>query len=151
MGVRADQQGVGRWLIGFGGPDLDAVLAAQETVSLEDLALASLIRPAGFSPEFLDREFPRRTPSGRPVPVGPSAYGWQEMLTLIGAGKGATLAAITVADFYSRSDVVFVPFRDAPPVEWALMWPPSRDTAAVQAFVRTVVEYVNESRPAISR
>ncbi|MEV7804453.1 LysR family transcriptional regulator [Microbispora sp. NPDC088329] len=63
-------------------------LAARETVSLEDLALLPLITPADASQVFLDAHYPRRTPGGRSVPQGPAAFGWEEMLSLIGAGEG---------------------------------------------------------------
>ncbi|AGJ53190.1 lysR-family transcriptional regulatory protein [Streptomyces sp. PAMC 26508] len=63
-------------------------LASRDTVSLEDLALAPLIRPADVPQVFLDAHFPQHTPGGRPVPAGPVARSWQDFLTLVGAGDG---------------------------------------------------------------
>ncbi|MFC5833468.1 LysR family transcriptional regulator [Nonomuraea insulae] len=121
----------------------DHLLAARETVSVEDFALAPLIRPGGFPGKLLDRNYPQRTPSGRPVPSGSIAYGWQEMLTLIGADKGVTIVSLEGANFYGRSDVAFVPFHDAPPIDYALMWRTGQDTATVQAFVSATLEVVD--------
>lgn len=115
-------------------------LAAQETVSMEDLAVAPLITPARFSQALVDLHFPQCTPTGRPIPRGPVAAGWQEMLTLIGAGRGVTLTSVRAADFYARPDIAIIPVRDAPHIEYALLWPTKHSTAKVQAFVRTVVE-----------
>ncbi|MDX3183450.1 MULTISPECIES: LysR family transcriptional regulator [Streptomyces] len=115
-------------------------LASRDTVSLEDLALAPLIRPADVPQVFLDAHFPQHTPGGRPVPAGPVARSWQDFLTLVGAGKGVTPTCALAAAFYTRQDVVHVPFRDAPPVHYALLRSTRRADATVHAFTRIVTE-----------
>ncbi|MEU6449957.1 LysR family transcriptional regulator [Streptomyces sp. NPDC046979] len=118
----------------------DHPFAERETVSLEDLAEAPMITVSGQPPYLLDFHYPQRTPKGRPIPRGPSTTAWQEVLALVGAGKGVSPTSARAADYYSRPDVAYVPFRDAPPVEYGLLWPATGNTPKVRAFVRTVVE-----------
>ncbi|MEV0150677.1 MULTISPECIES: LysR family transcriptional regulator [unclassified Nonomuraea] len=115
-------------------------LAAQETVSLEDLALLPLITPVGASPNFLDAHYPRRTPGGRSVPQGPAVLGWEEMLSLVGAGKGGTTVGARASHYHARPDVTYVPFDDAPPIDYAPMWLKGSESAKLQAFVDILFE-----------
>lgn len=117
----------------------DHPLAKQETVSLEDLAALPLITAVGVSRAWHDAFFPRCTPLGRPIRHGPAAAGWQEMLSLVGAGKGATVATVRAGRYYGRPDIVYVPIDDAPPVDYALMWRAADDSAGLRAFIETVL------------
>ncbi|MEV8524258.1 LysR family transcriptional regulator [Streptomyces sp. NPDC052000] len=123
----------------------DHPLAAQESVSLEDLAVLPLITAVGVSRAWRDAFFPRRTPQGRPIRHGPAAVGWQEVLSLVGVGKGATVASVRARHYHGRPDIVYVPFRDAPPVDYALMWREAGCTAELRAFISTVLEFVPEA------
>ncbi|MFJ4713889.1 LysR family transcriptional regulator [Streptomyces sp. NPDC088785] len=114
--------------------------AERATVSLEDLAQAPLISVTDQPEYFLDLHYPRRTPSGRAIPRGPSASAWQDVLALVGAGKGVSPTCLRAAHYYSRPDIVYVPFSDAPPVHYGLVWPATGNTAKVRAFVQTVHE-----------
>ncbi|MFB8028616.1 LysR family transcriptional regulator [Streptomyces sp. NPDC056465] len=114
--------------------------ARQESVSLEDLADGPMIAVTGQPSYFIDLHYPRRTPQGRPIPRGPAASAWQEVLALVAAGKGVSPTCARAAHFYSRPDVAFVPFRDAPPVEYGLLWSATGNTPGVRAFVETVLE-----------
>jgi len=118
----------------------DHPLATRETVSLEDLAALPLITAVGVSRAWRDAFFPRRTPQGRRIQHGPAAAGWQEVLSLVGAGKGATVATVRAGRYYGRPDIAYVPFDDAPPVEYALMWRNGSESAGLQAFIHTIVE-----------
>jgi len=115
-------------------------LAARETVSLEDFAALPLITAVGVSQVWREAFFPRRTPQGRCIEHGPSAVDWEGVLTLVGAGKGATVATVRAGQYHGRPDVAYVPFDDAPPVEYALMWRDAGESAGLQAFIRTVLE-----------
>ncbi|MFJ6851456.1 LysR family transcriptional regulator [Streptomyces sp. NPDC091271] len=114
--------------------------AERETVSVEDLAEAPLVTITGQPSYFLDLHYPRHTPKGRPIPRGPSTTAWQEVLALVGAGKGVSPTSHRAAQYYSRPDIVYVPFRDAPPVEYGLLWPATGNTPKVRAFVKAVLE-----------
>nr|WP_203599779.1 LysR family transcriptional regulator [Streptomyces sp. SID10853] len=122
-------------------------LAAQETVSQEDLALLPLVTAAGVSEAWREAFYPRHTPQGRPLTHGPVAAGWQELLSLVGAGKGATVATLRAGDYHGRPDVTYVPFDDAPPVDYALLWRDSGGPPGVRALIDTVLELTSR-RPA---
>ncbi|MFJ8867018.1 LysR family transcriptional regulator [Streptomyces sp. NPDC102473] len=114
--------------------------AERETVSVEDLAEAPLVNITGQPQYFLDLHYPRRTPKGRPIPRGPSTTAWQEVLALVAAGKGVSPTCARAAHYYARPDIAYVPFRDAPPVEYGLLWSATGNTPKVRAFVRTLLE-----------
>ena len=38
--------------------------------------------------------------------------------------------------YYARPDVAYVPFSDAPPLRWGLVWRSDRASARVRAFAR---------------
>ncbi|MEU8383915.1 LysR family transcriptional regulator [Streptosporangium sp. NPDC048865] len=113
--------------------------AARSSVSLEDLADVRLITVIGPPRYWLDFHLPSHTPAGRPIPRGPATVAWQEVLSLVGAGKGVCPTSALAADYYSRPDLAFVPFRDAPPIDYALLWPPTGQTPKVSAFVQTLL------------
>lgn len=56
------------------------------------------------------------------------------MLTLVAAGQGVAPVGAHARRYYPRPNVAYVPFRNAPPLEWGLMWHVSRATARVRAF-----------------
>ncbi|KIF77830.1 LysR family transcriptional regulator [Streptomyces sp. 150FB] len=120
-------------------------LATQESVSLEDLAVLPLITAVGVSAAWHDAFFPRRTPQGLLIRRGPAAAGWQEVLSLVGVGKGATVATVRAGHYYGRPDIVYVPFKDAPPVDYALMWREAGCGAGLRAFITTVLEFAPEA------
>ncbi|MFI0350890.1 LysR family transcriptional regulator [Actinomadura sp. 9N407] len=115
-------------------------LAASPSVSVEDLAQTTLIAMAGTDvPEYwLDAIYPRRTPSGLPIPHGPGATYWQEVVSLVGSGKGVSPASLRAAQYYSHPGVVMIPFHGAPPIDYGLLWPVSRETARVRAFAELI-------------
>ncbi|MFF3444218.1 LysR family transcriptional regulator [Streptosporangium sp. NPDC002721] len=113
--------------------------AARPSVSLEDLAHVQLITVTGPPRYWLDFHLPTHTPSGAPIPRGPATVAWQEVLSLVGAGKGVCPTSALAADYYSRPDLAFVPLHDAPPIDYALMWPSTGQTPRVNAFVQTVL------------
>ncbi|WP_329540961.1 LysR family transcriptional regulator [Streptomyces sp. NBC_01358] len=121
--------------------------ARRETVSMEDLAQAPLITITGQPQYFLDHHYPHRTPSGLPIPRGPSTSAWQEILALVGAGKGVSPTCARAARYYSRPDIAYVPFSDAPPVDYGLLWPATGNTPRVRAFVETVLETAALEQP----
>ncbi|MGW7271972.1 LysR family transcriptional regulator [Streptomyces sp. NPDC054864] len=111
--------------------------AQRASVSLEDLADVTLLTIAGdLVPQYwLDYHFPRNTPSGQPIRHGYAATYWPEILNLVAVGKGVSPAAVGVERYNSRPDITWVPFHDAPPIEYGLIWPTSGESARVRAFV----------------
>ncbi|KAB8182259.1 LysR family transcriptional regulator [Microbispora catharanthi] len=117
--------------------------ARRESVSLEDLARVPLLQLPGTLPDSLREDrTPRTTPSGRMIEPGPSAATFNEMLTLIGAGHGVLPVGAQARRYYVRPDVAYIPFSDAPPLRWGLLWRTDNSTARVRAFVQAAGDLV---------
>jgi len=112
--------------------------ACRPSVSLEDLADVQVLQNPSAIPGGWD-EFhsPKHTPSGRPIQHLPGADTFVGMLALVGAGKGVYPEGGRATRFYARPDITYVPFRDAPPLEWGLVWLGTRETARIRAFDQT--------------
>jgi DNA-binding transcriptional LysR family regulator len=118
----------------------DHPLADRSSVRLEDYGDCEVIAIGNVPEYFLDFHVPRRTPSGRPIRRTPVAFSFQEVQSLIAAGKGVQPTSARAAAYHGRSDTAIVPFDDAPPIEYGLTWLAAADTTKVQAFVRTVLD-----------
>ena len=59
-----------------------------------------------------------------------------ELLTLVGAGRGVLPVGAQARRYYARPDVSYVPFSDAPPLQWGLIWRTDRASARTRAFAR---------------
>ncbi|MEU8133061.1 LysR family transcriptional regulator [Streptodolium elevatio] len=116
-------------------------LARQETASWEDLAELPLVTAAGMPRVWGHELFPTRTPQGLTVEQGPTAGGWQGVLLLVAAGRGATVAPLRSEPDNVRSDLVYIPIDDADPVEYALMWRGDDCSAGLKAFVQTLLDF----------
>ena len=126
--------------------------ARQETVSLEDLARERVLSaPCSLPDYWREADGPRRTPRGRPIAVGRRAETFQEILVHIGAGDGVFPVGAHAATYHARPEVVYVPFRDARPLEWGLVWPASGATARVRAFARAAVDVAGQAVGEASR
>ncbi|GAB2828632.1 LysR family transcriptional regulator [Actinoallomurus bryophytorum] len=109
--------------------------ARRESVSLEDLARDEVLRAPCSDLDYWEAaRVPERTPGGRPIERGQPTATFQEMLTLIGAGRGIYPVGAHATRYYTRPDVTYVPFRGAPPLEWGLIWRTSAETSRVRAF-----------------
>lgn len=116
-------------------------LAKRDSISMEDQATIPLVVVAGDIPGYwLHHMFPTRTPGGRPITHGDAVVYWQEVLSLVAKGRGGSPASLRAAQYYGRPGVTFVPFRDAPPVDYGLIWRRDGETARVRAFVETICE-----------
>ncbi|WP_017593469.1 LysR family transcriptional regulator [Nocardiopsis potens] len=116
-------------------------LAERESVSLEDLAHDKVFACTGEVPAYWqEHNAPLRTPGGRPVERGRSAATLQETLALIGAGKGISPVGADVARRHTPRGVAYVPFTDAEPVEYGIVWRAAGETARVRAFVQVGAE-----------
>ncbi|MFB6842900.1 LysR family transcriptional regulator [Streptomyces sp. NPDC056361] len=115
-------------------------LARRASLTLEDLAGLDLIAPEGTAPDYwTDHHYPRSTPSGAPVGRGPAAATWQEVLSHVSAGRGATPGAARGAAYHPRPGIAYVPLRDAPPLAYGLAWPTATaDSDLLRAFVAAV-------------
>jgi DNA-binding transcriptional LysR family regulator len=110
-------------------------LARRTTVTLDDLARDPILTaPEGLPAYVRDHLVPERTPSGKPVRRGPTFATIQEMLSLIGAGKGMYPVPAHTQQYYARPDVAYLPITDAPDLEWAFTWRRAAETRRIRAF-----------------
>ncbi|NGN67976.1 LysR family transcriptional regulator [Streptomyces sp. A7024] len=126
---------------------VDHPFARRNSVGLEDLARTPMIQlPETLPPAVRAHRTPATTPSGRPIEPGPTAATFNELITLVGAGRGVFPVGAQVRRYYPRPDVVYVPFSDAPPLEWVLLWRTKGDGERVRAFVRAAHDLVEAAR-----
>ncbi len=118
-------------------------LAGRTSVSLEEMAGETFFGVVNGAPAYWwDFHVPPRTPSGREIRRGQAVASFQELMTLVATGQGISPVVASVERYYSRPDVTFVPLRDVPPAEVALIHRTGTTSARVDAFVRTVADVV---------
>ncbi|MBD0691961.1 LysR family transcriptional regulator [Streptomyces sp. CBMA123] len=116
-------------------------LAAEESVSLEVLGDHPVVQyPSMTSIGFKRDRTPDRTPSGRPVPKGPSGSTFSEMLSLVAMGRGVLPVGQHCRHYYPRPDLAYVPIHDAPPIRRGPVWLPANTTERVREFIRAAAE-----------
>ncbi|MET7705415.1 LysR family transcriptional regulator [Micromonospora sp. NPDC005413] len=116
-------------------------LTREPSVSLEVLAEHPVVQyPTVTSAEFKRDRTPERTPSGRPVPKGPTGNTFSEMLSLVALGRGVLPVGEHTRRYYPRPDVAYVPIHDAPPIQRGPVWLASNSTARVREFVRAATD-----------
>jgi hypothetical protein len=70
----------------------------------------------------------------------------QELLTLVGAGRGVLPVGAHSMRYDARPDVTYVIVRDAPPLRWGLLWRADAETARIRTFSRAAVGLVRSHR-----
>ncbi|GAA3399249.1 LysR family transcriptional regulator [Streptomyces roseoviridis] len=111
-------------------------LAARSSVSMEDLAGRTVLDPGQNVPEsWFAAMCPDRTPSGQPIPRGPQARTFHEILALVAAGRIVCPLNGHVPRYYSYPGVTLLPIHDAPLTEWALVLPTAEPAPHVRALV----------------
>src|SRR5690606_22038203 len=117
--------------------------ARRASVSLADLADVTVFGVTGAAPAYWwDFHVPRSTPSGRPIRRGQDVATFQELLALIATGQGVSPMAASSERYYARPDIAFVPLRDAPHTDVAVVWRVAGATARVRAFVQAAHDAV---------
>ncbi|QEV22404.1 LysR family transcriptional regulator [Streptomyces alboniger] len=118
-------------------------LAGRTSVSLEEMAGETFFGVVNSAPAYWwDFHVPPRTPSGRPIRRGQAVASFQELMTLIATGRGISPVIASVERYYSRPDVTFVPLRDVPAAEVALIHRSGTPGPRVGAFIRAVADTV---------
>lgn len=114
--------------------------ARRRSVSVEDLSRDTVFRAAWPSTGWDDAQRPFRTPKGAPVDRGRPVATVQELLAAIAGGEGVCPLTAHAADYFARPSITYVPFHDAPPARWGLVWRGAGETERLRAFVRTARE-----------
>lgn len=98
-------------------------LADRPSVSMEDFADRTFLELGPDLPSYwIESMLPERTPAGRPIPRGPRATTFHEVLTRVAARECLSPLNEHVLRYYTHPGVVFVPVPDVPATEWALVW-----------------------------
>ncbi|WP_030789008.1 LysR family transcriptional regulator [Streptomyces sp. NRRL S-920] len=118
-------------------------LAGRTSVSLEEMAGETFFGVVNSAPAYWwDFHVPPRTPSGREIRRGQAVASFQELMTLIATGRGISPVIASVERYYSRPDVTFVPLRDVPAAEVALIYRTGTPGPRVGAFIRATADTV---------
>ncbi|MCP2343067.1 LysR family transcriptional regulator [Actinomadura rupiterrae] len=122
-------------------------LARKPDVALEDLAEIPILTAPYMPDSWNDDRAPRETPGGRPIARGPHIHSVAEALAYIGSGKGAFPFGAHMTHYHPYPGVAYLPIRDAPPIEWALVWATGRRTRLLQDFAQIVRAELRRARP----
>jgi DNA-binding transcriptional LysR family regulator len=119
-------------------------LAGRESVSLEDIAdFETHDGGGGQPPEKINAWSPPRTPSGRPIrrrhlrkPT------FSQIFALVAAGEIVHFASKPL--FLTYPGVTYRPISDMPPIESALTWLATEETAAIHAFAQAARDTLSD-------
>ncbi|WP_328767804.1 LysR family transcriptional regulator [Streptomyces sp. NBC_00286] len=115
-------------------------LARAQAVTLEDLARTPVLPSARpVRPYWVAPPHPWHTPGGKTIERAPATTTFQELLAAVAAGSGICPLGAHVARYFARPNITYVPFHDAPPATWRLVWPRTGETARIRAFAQHVV------------
>ena len=121
-------------------------LAGRETLTFAELRGESfIVNPMVSHGGPPARWLAEQRRHGLPGRVGAEARSPQEIMALVGAGRGVCLVPAAAALHDRRPDVVYVPVTDAEPAVVSLAWPPDRSSPTVKAFVATSREVASAS------
>jgi DNA-binding transcriptional LysR family regulator len=116
-------------------------LASRKTLTFADLRRESfIVNPMVAQDGPPARWVAEQRRHGLPGRVAAKARSTQEIIALVGAGKGVCLVPTAAAVHDRRPDVVYVPVIDAEPAVVSLAWLPDRSSPLVRAFVATARE-----------
>jgi DNA-binding transcriptional LysR family regulator len=111
-------------------------LSGQVTVKFKELRGESFItNPVVEASAPPKRWLTEQARHGLPGRVAAEAASVQEILTLVGAGKGVCFVPVSVAHHYPRTDVVYVEVSDADPAVVSVAWPRGGLRPIVGAFI----------------
>ena len=128
-------------------------LAGRDSVDVEDLADAPVIRFDNWPRELHEAFFPLRTPAGRPIPgrripVGERAV--FELAVRVARGELVFPTVPSAVPYMGELDLAFVPITGMPLFRSALVWRrPARDPK-LRAFVRVARDVLRGSHPPTS-
>ncbi|MEU7900932.1 LysR family transcriptional regulator [Nonomuraea sp. NPDC049152] len=107
------------------------------SVSLEDLG--DEIVMGGCKPDYWREALvPLRTPSGRPIRIGPIVSNTEEMLPILSTGEAVSPGHYRATLYYTRPDIAYALIHDAPPLQMTLIWSTSAENDVIRAFAEVV-------------
>ena len=119
-------------------------LAQQQEVTLADLSDDPVVTGAGAPATLNDFWTVNPRPDGRAPLLGPAVHNNDEMLVHVALGHGVCIAAATLAEHYSGTDVVFRPVADLPPLPLLLVSNAGPQRPDVHAFAELSATVASE-------
>jgi DNA-binding transcriptional LysR family regulator len=83
-------------------------------------------------------------PDGSEPRWGPTNDNVEEMLEQVAAGAAVCFAPESMASYYARPDLVWIPLTDVPPLRVALAWPEGSASPVVRGFTAVVRELARD-------
>jgi DNA-binding transcriptional LysR family regulator len=120
--------------------------AAHASVCLEDYGDLTFVNPTSPIPPAMEEAYqPFRTPSGRLIPRGPAVSSWDDQVKAVVSGRAVLAVPAEAARFYPWPNLVYLPVRDASPVQWAFTWRTANTTPQIRAFARSARDHSTTS------
>jgi DNA-binding transcriptional LysR family regulator len=116
----------------------DHRLAGRSAASLEMLADFQHTHSPRIPEYWNDSYLPTHTPRGHVIERGPLVTNMDELLTLVGAGEVVNVLPSHATRFWSRPDIVWLPFRDLGSLTYGLVWRAETENDPIRAFARVV-------------
>ena len=122
-------------------------LAERESVCVEDLGDCVVLQGTALPASMEEVFHPLRTPSGRAIRRGPVVASWHEEMSIVASGRCVCAVVEEAVGFYPRPNIVYLPMRDAPKSEWALVWRRTAETPAIRALMQASLDAQPDRAP----
>lgn len=109
-------------------------LAQRGYATVEDLADYPVTEGGGIPQATFDAWAPPRTPSGRPIHRRYHVDSLHQALDAVARGMIVHPTVASLPTYYRHPAVQLVPLRGLPPINSALIWRTTGETAAIRAF-----------------
>ncbi|GAA1331114.1 LysR family transcriptional regulator [Streptomyces sanglieri] len=116
------------------------VLAGRDEVSVLDVGDEPLMWTERAPREWVDWWAVNPRPDGSSPRWGPTNDNVEEMLEQVAEGSAICFAPISMARYYARPDLTWVPLSDVEPLRTVLAWADGTDSSLVRGFARVVRE-----------
>ncbi|MGY3061210.1 DNA-binding transcriptional LysR family regulator [Streptomyces sp. TE3672] len=116
------------------------VLAGRDEVSVLDVGDEPLMWTERAPREWVDWWAVNPRPDGSSPRWGPTNDNVEEMLEQVAEGSAICFAPMSMARYYARPDLTWVPLSDAEPLRTVLAWADGTDSSLVRGFARVVRE-----------
>jgi DNA-binding transcriptional LysR family regulator len=115
-------------------------LAGREGISVLDVGEEPLMWTERAPREWVDWWAVNPRPDGSSPRWGPTNDNVEEMLEQVAEGTAICFCPLSMARYYARPDLAWVPFTDVEPLRVALAWVEGADTSLVRGFACVVRE-----------
>ncbi|MFE9816853.1 LysR family transcriptional regulator [Streptomyces sp. NBC_00236] len=115
-------------------------LASRSGVSVLEVGKEPLLWTERAPREWVDWWAVNPRPDGSVPRWGPTNDNVEEMLEQVAEGAAICFAPLSMARYYARPDLVWVPLTDVEPLRVVLAWAKETDNALVQGFAGVVRE-----------